>query len=213
MIVGRLEVKIIQFMAMENTEHWQGHVLGLGDDGVVYISRHPAMDSGWIVYMKDNSIDKWERVMSKKTDKYFVWCPQNGFTTHETFKEAQAEGGGCVKAYLDYTWDTEVADVVMGKITHTTEMVNKQEPVGELNEDRMDEAGEYWAHDIDHKCNYELLPIKTITPTKGEPMPRTIEYYKKRGDADQELILKQSVEIGKLTGTINDLRQKLNRRG
>ncbi len=56
-----------------------------------------------------------------------------------------------------------------------------------------------------------LLLGDTVTPPKGEPMPRTVEYYKKRGDADQELILLQMAEIGRHTATINDLQQKLER--
>ena len=48
-------IKIIQMMPMPNNEYWQGVVLGLGDDGVVYI------DSGhrsWEVYIPLKF--KWE---------------------------------------------------------------------------------------------------------------------------------------------------------
>ena len=41
------DVKIIQMMGMPNDQCWQGHILGLGSDGIVYI------DDGceWVVYM------------------------------------------------------------------------------------------------------------------------------------------------------------------
>ena len=44
------EVKIIQFMAMSNNMTYQGCILGLGDDGVIYI----AGSQGWETYI-DNT--------------------------------------------------------------------------------------------------------------------------------------------------------------
>ncbi len=46
------EVKIIQIFP-NPSECWQGHVLGLGNDGVVYIDNHSNGDSGWNVYIED----------------------------------------------------------------------------------------------------------------------------------------------------------------
>lgn len=43
-----------------------------------------------------------------------------------------------------------------------------------------------------------------VTPPRGEPMPQTREYWEKRAEYDQELILTQKAEI-------SDLKQKLNR--
>jgi len=43
------KVKIIQFMAMDNNETWQGHILGLGDDGVLYID--DGKNASWEVYI------------------------------------------------------------------------------------------------------------------------------------------------------------------
>ena len=47
-----------------------------------------------------------------------------------------------------------------------------------------------------------------ITPPKGEKMPQTREYWEKRADMDQELILKQRDEIGELKQRINKLQQE-----
>ena len=46
-------VKIVQIFPMENNECFQGHILGLGDDGVVYIDDHRHDKSGWNVYVED----------------------------------------------------------------------------------------------------------------------------------------------------------------
>ena len=46
-----MSVKIIQIMGMPNNEHWQGLVLGLGDDGVTYISCHADQKHCWEVYI------------------------------------------------------------------------------------------------------------------------------------------------------------------
>lgn len=46
------------------------------------------------------------------------------------------------------------------------------------------------------------------TPAKGEPMPKTKEYFYKMLAMDQELILEMKDEISKLKMTINRLRQK-----
>lgn len=40
-------MKIIQFQAMTNDVHYQGAILGLGDDGVIYL----ATTDGWVVHI------------------------------------------------------------------------------------------------------------------------------------------------------------------
>lgn len=51
-------MKIIQFQAMENNEWWQGCVLGLGDDGVLYILED--VKKGWSVYVKPKGSFEFE---------------------------------------------------------------------------------------------------------------------------------------------------------
>ena len=55
MITGHMktEVKIVQIFPMENSECWHGHILGLGDDGVVYMDDHSHDKTGWYVYVED----------------------------------------------------------------------------------------------------------------------------------------------------------------
>ena len=47
------------------------------------------------------------------------------------------------------------------------------------------------------------------TPARGEAMPQTREYWEKRAETDQELILSQRDEISGLKRKINKLEQKL----
>lgn len=42
-----IKPKIIQFQAMSNDPCWQGVILGLGDDGVIYKSEHDENGSRW----------------------------------------------------------------------------------------------------------------------------------------------------------------------
>ena len=41
-----------------------------------------------------------------------------------------------------------------------------------------------------------------LTPAKGLPMPRTIEHYQANAARDQELILEQREELGRLKAKI-----------
>jgi hypothetical protein len=51
------------------------------------------------------------------------------------------------------------------------------------------------------------VSIKPLTPAKGEPMPQTREYWEKRAESDQELLLQQRDYIIKLKQKINKLEQ------
>jgi len=53
-----------------------------------------------------------------------------------------------------------------------------------------------------------MFAARPPTPARGKAMPRTIEYYIKRGDMDQELIMEQKEEISRLKQKVNNLRQK-----
>jgi HAMP domain-containing protein len=57
---------------------------------------------------------------------------------------------------------------------------------------------------------YDVVAARPITPARGEPMPRTIEHYIKRGDMDQELILKMKDEISRLKAKVNKLEQRIS---
>jgi len=49
---------IVKFQAMPNDACWQGVVLGLGDDGVLYMSEHDENGSRWSVYVENEFTPK-----------------------------------------------------------------------------------------------------------------------------------------------------------
>lgn len=59
-----------------------------------------------------------------------------------------------------------------------------------------------------HICDVCEERRNAITPPKGEPMPRTVEYYQANAIRDQELIMGQKDEISRLKMRINKLEQK-----
>lgn len=50
-------MKIIQIQAMPNDPHWQGVVLGLGDDGITYMSEHMDVGSRWVPYVDNRFVE------------------------------------------------------------------------------------------------------------------------------------------------------------
>ena len=58
-----------------------------------------------------------------------------------------------------------------------------------------------------HRCR----GYKVVTPAKGLSMPRTVEHYQANAIRDQDLILEQRDEIGRLFQRINKLEQKIMR--
>ena len=57
-------------------------------------------------------------------------------------------------------------------------------------------------------CPCVIRDKKALTPAKGEPMPRTVEHYQANAERDQELILEQRDEIGRLKQRINKMEQR-----
>ena len=60
---------------------------------------------------------------------------------------------------------------------------------------------------MSNKRNAWRSPRRPLTPSRGESMPQTREYWEKRAAMDQELILEQRDEINKLKQKINKLEQ------
>lgn len=59
--------------------------------------------------------------------------------------------------------------------------------------------------------NEWIYRLKVVTPAKGEPMPRTVEYYKANAIRDQELILAMKAQISRLKQKINKLKQTVKK--
>lgn len=98
------------------------------------------------------------------TDLFFVHCPESGFDCFLTLDAALDEANERIQGYLGDAWSEEVTGVCVGKITHRAKMCDQVFPDGEIDEDGIDEAGEYWDSDIDCKCNYKMLPAESNYP-------------------------------------------------
>ena len=94
------------------------------------------------------------------TYNFFVMCPEEGFQVFETLDEALDAADERIKIYLSDCWSEEVTGVRVGKITHIAKMCNQVFPDGEIDDDGIDEAGDYWDPDCDYKCNYKMLPVE-----------------------------------------------------
>lgn len=91
---------------------------------------------------------------------FFVYCNDSGFELFETLDDALDAANERIQGYLDDAWSEEVTGVCAGKITHRAKMCDQVFPDGEIDEDGIDEAGEYWDPDWDYKCNYKMLPVE-----------------------------------------------------
>lgn len=61
--------------------------------------------------------------------------------------------------------------------------------------------------DSDYPSTTQWQDMAPVFP-KGQPMPQTREYWIQLAARDQELILEQAAEIGRLKQTIHKLRQR-----
>lgn len=96
----------------------------------------------------------------KKEKPYFVLDPEgDGITYFETTEDRDKFAEECVRQYIDDTWSEEVVYVVAGVITHSAQEVDRQDRPTELDEDGLDESGEYWDSDCEYKCNFKMLPV------------------------------------------------------
>ena len=91
------------------------------------------------------------------TYNFFVMCPEEGFQVFETLEDALDTADERIKGYLVDGWSEEVTNVCVGKITHRAKICDEVFPDGEIDEDGIDEAGEYWDPDFDCKCNYKMI--------------------------------------------------------
>ena len=126
--------------------------------------------------------------------KYFTYCPESGFDTHETLEGAIDDANSIIPNYLDEGWSEDVTGVFVGTITHRATMCDKVERAGEVDEDGYDTKGEHWADpDWDYKCNYKMLPVKSCEPIKNEDI------------SERELFLCKGVMLDLAASDMKDL--------
>lgn len=75
-------------------------------------------------------------------------------------KERDEEAKKVIEAYLDDDgWPEEVVNVTCGTLTGRAGRVDVHYRQGDIDEDGLDESGEYWDSDWEYKCNYALTPF------------------------------------------------------
>ena len=94
-------------------------------------------------------------------DKYFTYCHESGFDTHETIEGAIEDANDRIPGYLGDAWSEEVTGVCVGIITHRAQMCDKVERDGSVDEDGYDDEGTYWEPYWEYKCNYKMLPVES----------------------------------------------------
>lgn len=99
--------------------------------------------------------------------KFFVMCPEEGFQLCETLDEALDAADERIKYYLTDCWNEDVTGVCVGRITHKAKMCDQVFPDGEIDEDGIDEAGDYWEPDCECKCNYKMMPVEPESLADG----------------------------------------------
>lgn len=94
--------------------------------------------------------------------RFFLYDPEgDGFIYYRSAADRDADSISIIRQYLDDYWMEEVEQVIAGEITHTCQMINKQErpSPGQLDEDSCAEDGTYWGHEYDFICDYGLVAI------------------------------------------------------
>lgn len=92
--------------------------------------------------------------------KYFSYCPEDGFDTHETLDSALDDANERITNYLDEGWSEDVTSVCVGKITHRAQMCDQVFREGNVDEDGLDESGDWWDPDWEYKCSYKVMRVE-----------------------------------------------------
>ncbi|MCJ8337610.1 MAG: hypothetical protein MJK10_03985 [Pseudomonadales bacterium] len=91
---------------------------------------------------------------------YFVYGDSGeGFVYFNNEAERDAYAKVLVDGYYADGWDENVEDVVAGKLTHTTQAINRVERPGNIDEEGYDEQGTHWEPHWSYMCSYELLSL------------------------------------------------------
>jgi hypothetical protein len=92
--------------------------------------------------------------------KYFLYDPEGeGMVFFKSIEDREIAAKRSISEYLDDTWNEDVGRVVAGEVTHAATQNNITKPEGKIDDEGIDESGEYWSGEIDYKCNYELVKL------------------------------------------------------
>lgn len=127
---------------------------------------------------------------------FFAYCPESGFEIHETLGGALSDASDAIQNYLEDGWSEEVTGVCVGEITHRAKMCDQVFPVGEIDADGNDEAGEHWNPEWAYKCNYKMLPIEADLNSKLALLAKLL--WRARSSVDYQMgSQNQNTDAGK----------------
>lgn len=104
--------------------------------------------------------------------RFFIYDPDgNGFLYFRSAEDRDAASDEVIRNYLDDGWSEEVENVVAGEITHTCEKINVVQRPDVIDDDGLDEGGDYWAEEWDCKCDYGLVSLQPQEQHQGAGAP------------------------------------------
>jgi hypothetical protein len=108
------------------------------------------------------------RYTPSSTHLYGLYDPDgDGVTFYKSAAERNEAAKETIQNYLsDGEWCDDVTSICSFMVTHRATQIDVVSPVGEIDEDGCDEAGEDWSNtNCDYKCNYALKPFPTPEAT------------------------------------------------
>lgn len=106
-----------------------------------------------------------------KPDYPFFLCdPQGeGIRFFRTEAERDEAAKKAILEYVDHgEWASEVEEVFVGIVTGVATATNIERPAGDLDEEGMDENGEWWEEETSFRCYFEIQPMAQPTGSDSE---------------------------------------------
>lgn len=97
-----------------------------------------------------------------KEYRFFLYDPDNGVSFYKDKKERDLAASSAIKDYLDGTVLSDVVEeICAGEVSAIIQKIEVEvrPPAEEIDEDGIDESGEYWEPDCGEKCYYGMLEI------------------------------------------------------
>ena len=92
--------------------------------------------------------------------KFFLYDPEGNGFEYFKYKHLRDERADiAIQEYLQDGWNEEVENIVVGEVTGQSKMVDVCVKPDELDDEGMDEGGEYWNSEFDYRCDYKIKPI------------------------------------------------------
>jgi hypothetical protein len=172
---------------------WQ--IQGIGDDPL----SAPPLLAGAAPHLTPHTMISPTRYTPSSTHLYGLYDPDgDGITFYKSAAERDEAAEETIRSYLsDGEWCDDVTNVFAFVVTHSATEVDVVQPVGEIDEDGCDEAGEDWSNtNCDYKCNYALKPFPTTEATNDVINPPVLATHSTpQPPADGELTVNLRMDL------------------